>query len=89
MSTCVEITKLDDGTFTVRECEPTEQEEPGEGAAQPAQSLDEAFSAAEGILTGGEDSAAAEDSAFNQAVGGGNKGVDMATMLASNQGGKR
>lgn len=84
MPICVEITMQDDGSLSVKQCEPEEYEE-GEDAGQTVKSMDEAFSIAEGILTGGEDPAAAEEQAFNQTVGG--KETNMADMLAGKQGG--
>lgn len=58
----IKITQLDDGTFTVRECEPeieAEESEEGYGPAQPAASLEEATAMAASML-GAEGEAPAE-----------------------------
>lgn len=80
MPTCVKITKLDDGTFTVMECEPED-----DMAGEPYESVNDAFVAAEGILSGGMDPAQEEEDAFNQTVGG---GVNMVDKLTAKSGGK-
>ena len=50
MAICVEIKLSDEGVMSVKECEP--REEMGGEEGQEVQTLDEAFTIAEGILLG-------------------------------------
>lgn len=66
MSICVEIMVGDDGTFSVKQCEP--REEMGEEAGQQVASLDEALQAAEMILVG-DSGGQEEEQAFTKGMG--------------------
>lgn len=74
MAKCVEITMLDDGTFTVKECEPKQEmgEEGGEyGEAQATGDVNEALAMAGQILGGGgEQEAPSQDEQDEQAAFG-------------------
>ena len=77
MAICVEIEALPDGTYSVTECEPREEEEmPGEAesAGQTVASIDEALATAKALLDGGAPSldpaAGAFETGFANARGG-------------------
>lgn len=63
---CVEITMADDGSFSVKQCEP--REEMGEDAGQAVASIDEALQAAEMILMG-DGGGEVEEQAFTKGMG--------------------